>query len=85
MACVHNCALSTMIFNTKYLYTQVVICNYFLSDEFSEVMKKTVLHNKIPFDMNGGFVKLYFGRDKKRAISYAEFSQFLHVNKTLCS
>jgi solute carrier family 25 aspartate/glutamate transporter 12/13 len=48
-------------------------------------MKKTVLHNKIPFDMNGGFVKLYFGKDKKRAISYAEFSQFLHVNKILCS
>ncbi|GFG37016.1 hypothetical protein Cfor_05724 [Coptotermes formosanus] len=47
-------------------------------DEFSEVMKKTVLHNKIPFDMNGGFVKLYFGKDKKRAISYGEFSQFLH-------
>lgn len=47
-------------------------------DEFSEVIKKTVLHNKIPFDMNGGFVKLYFGKDKKRAISYGEFSQFLH-------
>jgi solute carrier family 25 aspartate/glutamate transporter 12/13 len=47
-------------------------------------MKKTVLHSKIPFDMNGGFVKLYFGKDKKRAISYGEFSQFLHVSKTLC-
>jgi len=30
--------------------------------------------------MNGGFVKLYFGKDKKRAISYGEFSQFLHVS-----
>jgi len=54
------------------------------SDEFSEVMKKTVLHNKIPFDMNGGFVKLYFGKDKKRAISYGEFSQFLHVSTVFC-
>lgn len=57
----------------------MTICNSF-SDEFSEVIKKTVLHNKIPFDMNGGFVKLYFGKDKKRAISYGEFSQFLHVS-----
>ncbi|PSN30622.1 Calcium-binding mitochondrial carrier protein Aralar1 [Blattella germanica] len=47
-------------------------------DEFAEVMRKTILHQKIPFDMNGGFVKLYFGKDKKRAINYVEFSQFLH-------
>lgn len=43
-----------------------------------EVMKKTVLHQRIPFNMEGGFLQLYFGRDKKRCISYAEFSQFLH-------
>jgi len=48
-------------------------------DEFVEVMKKTTLNKRIPFDMNGGFVKLYFGKEKKRVVSYAEFSQFLHV------
>ncbi|XP_046404695.1 calcium-binding mitochondrial carrier protein Aralar1 isoform X2 [Ischnura elegans] len=47
-------------------------------DEFAEVMKKTVLNQHIPFDMNGSFVKLYFGKEKKRVVSYAEFSQFLH-------
>ncbi|KAK6631068.1 Calcium-binding mitochondrial carrier protein Aralar1 [Polyplax serrata] len=47
-------------------------------DEFSEVIKKTTLHQRVPFDMDGGFIKLYFGKDKKRVISYAEFSQFLH-------
>ncbi|XP_059478980.1 calcium-binding mitochondrial carrier protein Aralar1 isoform X2 [Neocloeon triangulifer] len=47
-------------------------------DEFVEVMKKTTLNQRIPFDMNGGFVKLYFGKEKKRVVSYAEFSQFLH-------
>lgn len=41
-------------------------------------MKKTVLHKKLPFNMDGTFVKLYFGKDKKRLISYSEFSQFLH-------
>lgn len=43
-----------------------------------EVMKKTVLHQRIPFNMEGGFVQLYFGRDKTRNINYQEFSQFLH-------
>lgn len=53
------------------------------TDEFVEVMKKTTLHQRIPFDMNGGFVKLYFGKEKKRVVSYAEFSQFLHVRSCL--
>lgn len=48
------------------------------SDEFVEVMSKTVLHKHIPFNMESGFVDLYFGKDKQRKIDYAEFSQFLH-------
>ncbi|XP_066999224.1 calcium-binding mitochondrial carrier protein Aralar1 isoform X3 [Anabrus simplex] len=47
-------------------------------DEFAEVMKRTILHEKIPFNMDGGFVQLYFGKEKKRLINYGEFSQFLH-------
>ncbi|KAL0271221.1 UNVERIFIED_CONTAM: hypothetical protein PYX00_008388 [Menopon gallinae] len=47
-------------------------------EEFSEVITKTTLHQRVPFDLNGGFIKLYFGRDKKRVVNYAEFSQFLH-------
>ncbi|XP_077280930.1 calcium-binding mitochondrial carrier protein Aralar1 isoform X4 [Temnothorax americanus] len=47
-------------------------------DEFAEVMRKTVLHQKMPFHMDSSFIKLYFGKDKKRLITYAEFSQFLH-------
>lgn len=47
-------------------------------DEFVEVMRKTVLLQKLPFNMDGDFVKLYFGKDKKRLVSYTEFSQFLH-------
>lgn len=47
-------------------------------DNFEEVMKRTTQHQRIPFDLDGEFVRLYFGRDKKRLVSYAEFSQFLH-------
>ncbi|XP_017772095.1 PREDICTED: calcium-binding mitochondrial carrier protein Aralar1 isoform X2 [Nicrophorus vespilloides] len=46
--------------------------------EFVEVMRKTVLHERIPFNMESPFIQLYFGRNKQRAISYSEFSQFLH-------
>jgi len=33
---------------------------------------------KVPFKLDGPFTELYFGRDRTRAISYTEFSQFLH-------
>ncbi|CAH0729174.1 unnamed protein product, partial [Brenthis ino] len=47
-------------------------------DEFAEVMRKTALHKKLPFNMESTFVRLYFGKDKKRLVTYPEFSQFLH-------
>ncbi|XP_011498371.1 PREDICTED: calcium-binding mitochondrial carrier protein Aralar1 [Ceratosolen solmsi marchali] len=47
-------------------------------DEFAEVIRKTVLHQKMPFNMDSAFIKLYFGKDKKRLITYAEFTQLLH-------
>lgn len=47
-------------------------------EEFAEVMMKTELHQRMPFNMNSSFIKLYFGKDKQRLICYAEFSQFLH-------
>jgi len=50
-------------------------------DEFEEILAHTELHRRIPFDLNGGFIKLYFGKDKKRRVTYMEFSQFLHVRK----
>ncbi|KAJ2952186.1 hypothetical protein O0L34_g4466 [Tuta absoluta] len=47
-------------------------------DEFAEVMQKTALHKKLPFDMESSFIRLYFGKDRKRLVTYPEFSQFLH-------
>ena len=46
--------------------------------EFSEIMSKTILHTKIPFDLESSFVQLYFGKKKDREIVYSEFCQFLH-------
>uniref|UniRef100_A0A1Q3FF15 Putative calcium-binding mitochondrial carrier protein aralar1 n=1 Tax=Culex tarsalis TaxID=7177 RepID=A0A1Q3FF15_CULTA len=46
--------------------------------EFVDVFKKTDLHAKIPFKLDGPFIQLYFGKDRQRTINYVEFSQFLH-------
>ncbi|KAL1505732.1 hypothetical protein ABEB36_005228 [Hypothenemus hampei] len=46
--------------------------------EFVEVMKKTELHQRIPFNMDSPFIQLYFGKNKQRLVTYNEFSQFLH-------
>ncbi|XP_013413713.1 calcium-binding mitochondrial carrier protein Aralar1 [Lingula anatina] len=47
-------------------------------DEFEQVLSHTTLHQYIPFDFKTDFVNLHFGRDKRREVSYAEFTQILH-------
>ncbi|XP_073982916.1 calcium-binding mitochondrial carrier protein aralar1 isoform X2 [Rhodnius prolixus] len=47
-------------------------------DEFSEVIGHTELNQRLSFDKDNTFMKLYFGKDKTRVINYSEFSQFLH-------
>jgi len=46
--------------------------------EFLGILSKTTLHKKIPFNYESDFIKLYFGKNKDRQITYSEFSQFLH-------
>ncbi|XP_014255281.1 calcium-binding mitochondrial carrier protein Aralar1 isoform X2 [Cimex lectularius] len=47
-------------------------------NEFCEVISNTELNQRLSFDMDNTFMKLYFGKEKKRVINYSEFSQFLH-------
>ena len=47
-------------------------------EEFLGILSKTTLHKKIPFNYDSDFIKLYFGKNKDRQITYSEFSQFLH-------
>lgn len=46
--------------------------------EFCDVISKTELYQRMPFPMDNAFIRLYFGKEKNRVISYSEFSQFLH-------
>ncbi|XP_076323252.1 electrogenic aspartate/glutamate antiporter Aralar, mitochondrial-like [Tachypleus tridentatus] len=51
---------------------------YVTHDEFEEIVGYTTLHEKIPFDFKGEFMRLHFGDNRKRTVSYTEFSQVLH-------
>ncbi|XP_013779332.1 calcium-binding mitochondrial carrier protein Aralar1-like [Limulus polyphemus] len=51
---------------------------YVTHDEFEEIVGYTTLHQKIPFDFKSEFMRLHFGDDRKRTVSYTEFSQVLH-------
>ena len=50
-----------------------------LSDEFEDVLQHTELNDRIPFDFDSHFIRMHFGKDRQRNISYAEFTQLLHV------
>jgi len=47
-------------------------------DEFAAIISHSPIYQKIPFNYDSDFIKLYFGKEKSRQISYNEFSQFLH-------
>ena len=49
-------------------------------DEFENLMQHTTTHQHIPFDFNSSFIKLHFGSNKQRNVSYEEFTQILHVS-----
>ncbi|XP_068950581.1 electrogenic aspartate/glutamate antiporter SLC25A13, mitochondrial [Petaurus breviceps papuanus] len=46
-------------------------------EDVKQVFERTAIHQHIPFNWNSEFVQLHFGKDRKRRLSYAEFTQFL--------
>ncbi|XP_052804086.1 electrogenic aspartate/glutamate antiporter SLC25A13, mitochondrial-like [Mya arenaria] len=46
--------------------------------EFKDIVQHTTLHKQIPFNFDCDFINLHFGEDRKRRISYAEFTQLIH-------
>ncbi|XP_077159763.1 electrogenic aspartate/glutamate antiporter SLC25A13, mitochondrial isoform X2 [Paroedura picta] len=46
-------------------------------EDVKQVFGQTTIHQQIPFNWNSEFVQLHFGRDRKRRLTYAEFTQFL--------
>ncbi|XP_071788674.1 electrogenic aspartate/glutamate antiporter SLC25A12, mitochondrial-like [Asterias amurensis] len=46
-------------------------------EEFKKVISATEVYQQIPFNFDCSFVTRHFGKDKKKELSYAEFTQFL--------
>uniref|UniRef100_A0A670JTN0 Solute carrier family 25 member 13 n=1 Tax=Podarcis muralis TaxID=64176 RepID=A0A670JTN0_PODMU len=46
-------------------------------EDVKQVFGQTTIHQHIPFNWDSEFVQLHFGKDRKRRLNYAEFTQFL--------
>ncbi|XP_063069483.1 electrogenic aspartate/glutamate antiporter SLC25A12, mitochondrial-like isoform X2 [Engraulis encrasicolus] len=42
-----------------------------------DIFSQTTVHHHIPFNWNCEFIRLHFGNDRKKHLSYLEFTQFL--------
>ncbi|KAM6986943.1 electrogenic aspartate/glutamate antiporter SLC25A12, mitochondrial-like [Aplochiton taeniatus] len=46
-------------------------------DNVRDIFSQTTVHHHIPFNWGCEFIKLHFGHDRKKRLSYLEFTQFL--------
>ncbi|XP_056374915.1 electrogenic aspartate/glutamate antiporter SLC25A13, mitochondrial [Hyla sarda] len=46
-------------------------------EDVKQVFGQTTIHQHIPFNWNCEFIQLHFGKEHKRLLPYAEFTQFL--------
>lgn len=46
-----------------------------------DIFSQTTVHHHIPFNWDCDFIRLHFGHDNKRCLSYLEFTQFLQVRR----
>lgn len=51
---------------------------YISFDEFRDVLASTLPSGSIPFDFDCDFINLHFGKERKRQISFEDFTQFIH-------
>ncbi|MGH0140843.1 UNVERIFIED_CONTAM: hypothetical protein FKN15_004215 [Acipenser sinensis] len=68
--------------SVKVLYDSIFL--FFLSFIFIEnvrdIFGQTVSHHHIPFNWDCEFIRLHFGHDRKKPLSYSEFTQFLQYS-----
>ncbi|XP_078084516.1 calcium-binding mitochondrial carrier protein Aralar1 isoform X1 [Mustelus asterias] len=46
-------------------------------ENIKEIFSQTIIHHHIPFNWDCEFIRLHFGFDRKKNLSYSEFTQFL--------
>ena len=51
----------------------------FSPENARDIFSQTTVHHHIPFNWDCEFIRLHFGHDRKKHLSYLEFTQFLQV------
>lgn len=49
------------------------------AENIRDIFSQTTVHHHIPFNWECEFIRLHFGNDRKKCLSYLEFTQFLQV------
>lgn len=49
------------------------------AENVQDIFSQTTVHHHIPFNWNCEFIRLHFGHDRKKCLTYLEFTQFLQV------
>ena len=65
------------------MFVKVLLLDFrihWVSDEFEYVLKQTEVHKAIPFNFNTEFTRMYFGKERQRPVTYAEFTQLIFVS-----
>lgn len=61
----------------------LISLSFLFSEDVKQVFEQTTIHQHIPFNWDSEFVQLHFGKERKRHLTYAEFTQFLLVGLAL--
>lgn len=79
-ACVIVLSCSSFLVSPLLLFlSPLSVCLENVRDIFSQ----TTVHHHIPFNWDCEFIRLHFGHDRTKHLSYLEFTQFLQVTHTL--
>ncbi len=52
------------------------------AENVRDIFSQTTVHHHIPFNWDCEFIRLHFGHDSKKHLSYLEFTQFLQVRRS---
>lgn len=73
----HNCVVALKLLLTDW-YIYYFIC---AAEDVRDIFSQTTVHHHIPFNWDCEFIRLHFGHDRKKRLSYVEFTQFLQVSR----
>lgn len=62
----------------RYLPTES--CTFLpVAENVRDIFSQTTVHHHIPFNWDCEFIRLHFGHERNKNLSYTEFTQFLQV------